>query len=434
MNNFIELKPSYLKSGELNLPGSKSISNRVLLLSSLANGNTVIKNFLFSDDTEVMISALKTLGINIKENKKLSECIISGSINSFPVKNADLYIGNAGTAIRPLTAALAFNNGDYKLYGTKRMHERPIKDLIDSLNSIGANIKYLNEYGYPPIQIKKTNHNTNKVIVKGNVSSQFLTSLILSSTIFSKNKDFKIYVEGNLISKPYINITLKLMNLFGVRILEKKNKVFLISSKQILNSPKKIDIESDASSASYFLAAAAIGGGALKINGLGSKSIQGDIQFIKILEKMGATIKVKNDFIEVSCDKVLKSINEDLNHIPDAAMTLAILALYADGISVLKNIGSWRVKETDRLKAMSTELRKVGAKIIEGKDFLQIEPPLKIKNASIDTYDDHRMAMCFSLVSLNSYSKKGGIIKINDSNCVSKTFPDYFDYFKKILK
>jgi len=434
MYNFIELKPSYLKSGELNLPGSKSISNRVLLLSSLANGNTVIKNFLFSDDTEVMISALKTLGINIKENKKLSECIISGSINSFPVKNADLYIGNAGTAIRPLTAALAFNNGDYKLYGTKRMHERPIKDLIDSLNSIGANIEYLNEYGYPPIQIKKTNHNTNKVIVKGNVSSQFLTSLILSSTIFSKNKDFKIYVEGNLISKPYINITLKLMNLFGVRILEKKNKVFLISSKQILNSPKKIDIESDASSASYFLAAAAIGGGALKINGLGSKSIQGDIQFIKILEKMGATIKVKNNFIEVSCDKVLKSINEDLNHIPDAAMTLAILALYADGISVLKNIGSWRVKETDRLKAMSTELRKVGAKIIEGKDFLQIEPPLKIKNASIDTYDDHRMAMCFSLVSLNSYSKKGGIIKINDPNCVSKTFPDYFDYFKKILK
>ena len=434
MNNFIKLKPSYLKSGELNLPGSKSISNRVLLLSSLANGNTVIKNFLFSDDTEVMISALKALGINIKENKKLSECIISGSINSFPVKNADLYIGNAGTAIRPLTAALAFNNGDYKLYGTKRMHERPIKDLIDSLNSIGANIEYLNEYGYPPIQIKKTNHNTNKVIVKGNVSSQFLTSLILSSTIFSKNKDFKIYVEGNLISKPYINITLKLMNLFGVRILEKKNKVFLISSKQILNSPKKIDIESDASSASYFLAAAAIGGGALKINGLGSKSIQGDIQFIKILEKMGATIKVKNNFIEVSCDKVLKSINEDLNHIPDAAMTLAILALYADGISVLKNIGSWRVKETDRLKAMSTELRKVGAKIIEGKDFLQIEPPLKIKNASIDTYDDHRMAMCFSLVSLNSYSKKGGIIKINDPNCVSKTFPDYFDYFKKILK
>jgi 3-phosphoshikimate 1-carboxyvinyltransferase len=434
MNNFIKLKPSYLKSGELNLPGSKSISNRVLLLSSLAYGNTVIKNLLFSDDTEVMISALKKLGINIKENKKLSECVISGSTNSFPVKKADLYIGNAGTAIRPLTAALAFNNGDYKLYGTKRMHERPIKDLIDSLNSIGANIEYLNEYGYPPIQIKKINYNTNKVIVKGNVSSQFLSSLILSSTIFSKNKDFKIYVDGDLISKPYVNITLKLMNLFGVKIYEKKNKIFTISSNQILNSPKEINIESDASSASYFLAAAAIGGGSLKVNGIGSKSIQGDIQFIKILEKMGATIKVKNNFIEVSSDKVLKPINVDLNHIPDAAMTLAILSLYADGVSVLKNIGSWRVKETDRLKAMSTELRKVGAKIIEGKDFLQIEPHLKIKNASIDTYEDHRMAMCFSLVSLNSYNKKGGIIKINDPNCVSKTFPDYFDYFKKILK
>ena len=434
MNNFIKLKPSYLKSGELNLPGSKSISNRVLLLSALANGNTVIKNLLFSDDTEVMISALKTLGINIKENKKLSECIISGSINSFPVKKADLYIGNAGTAIRPLTAALAFNNGDYKLYGTKRMHERPIKDLIDSLNSIGANIEYLNEYGYPTIQIKKINHNTNKVIVKGNVSSQFLSSLILSSTIFSKNKDFKIYVDGDLISQPYVNITLKLMNLFGVKIYEKKNKIFTISSNQILNSPKEINIESDASSASYFLAAAAIGGGSLKVNGIGSKSIQGDIQFIKILEKMGATIKVKNNFIEVSSDKVLKPINEDLNHIPDAAMTLAILSLYADGVSVLKNIGSWRVKETDRLKAMSTELRKVGAKIIEGKDFLQIEPPLKIKNASIDTYDDHRMAMCFSLASLNSDFKKGANIVINDPNCVNKTFPNYFKIFNTIIE
>lgn len=431
-NKFIELEPSYLKSGEINLPGSKSISNRVLLLSSLARGKTIIKNLLFSDDTEVMISALKKLGVNINYNNKTNKCIVNGSENLFPNKNADIYIGNAGTVIRPLTAALAFNRGDYKLYGTSRMHERPIKDLVDSLKSIGAIIVYLDQYGYPPIKIKKTKMTINKVNVKGNVSSQFLTSLILSSTIFSKNKDFEIQVEGNLISKPYVNITLKLMDLFGVKVLQKKDNAFLVSSKQILKSPKVVNIESDASSATYFLAAAAIGGGSLRVNGLGSQSIQGDIQFVKILKKMGANIKMNNNYIEVSCDKILKPINEDLNHIPDAAMTLAILALYADGVSVIKNIGSWRVKETDRLAAMSTELKKIGAKIIEGNDFLQIKPPLQFKDASIDTYDDHRMAMCFSLVSLNGINKKGAFIRINDPDCVSKTFPNYFEYFKKI--
>jgi 3-phosphoshikimate 1-carboxyvinyltransferase len=219
-----------------------------------------------------LITALKKLGIHIKKNKKLNQCIVKGSDNLFPIKNANLYIGNAGTAIRPLTAALAFNNGDYKLHGTNRMHERPIKDLVDSLNSIGAKIEYLDQFGYPPIKIKNSNQNINKINIKGNVSSQFLTSIILSSTIFSKNKDFKIHIEGNLISKPYVNITLKLMELFGIKILEKKNNVFLISSKQILTSPKLINIEGDASSASYFLAAAAIGGGTIKINGVGCSS------------------------------------------------------------------------------------------------------------------------------------------------------------------
>ena len=431
-DKFIKLKPSNLRSGQLNLPGSKSISNRILLLSSLAKGNTIINNLLFSDDTEFMISSLKKLGIYIKINKRLNQCIIKGSNNYFPIKKVNLYIGNAGTAIRPLAATLAFNNGSYKLFGTVRMHERPIKDLVDSLNSMGAKIEYINKFGFPPIRIKSGNQNSHKVNVKGNVSSQFLTSIILSSTIFSKNKDFKINIDGTLISKPYVNITLKLMKLFGVKIIEKRNKSFLIPAQQKLISPKLINVEADASSASYFLAAAAIGGGTIKINGVGSKSIQGDIQFIKILKKMGANIKLKEYSVEVSCNKILMPINEDLNHIPDTAMTIAILALYADGISVLKNIGSWRVKETDRLKAMSTELRKVGANIIEGDDFLQVGPPIKFKNASIDTYDDHRMAMSFSLLSLNSINKKGAFIKINDPNCVSKTFPNYFDYFKKI--
>ena len=433
-NKFIKLVPSDFKSGELTLPGSKSISNRVLLLSALSKGKINIKNLLFSDDTKIMISALTKLGIKVTESNEPNNLYIEGNENSFPNKNVDLYIGNAGTAIRPLTAALAFNNGEYKLHGTNRMHERPIKDLVDSLISIGAKIDYLDKYGYPPLLIRKSYLNNNKVNIKGNVSSQFLTSLILSSSIFSKDQDFTIYVDGNLISKPYINITLKLMSLFGAKIIEKKNNVFLIKKNQILQNPKKINIEGDASSASYFLAAAAIGGGTLRINGLGLNSIQGDIQFIKILEKMGAIVTIKDNFIEVFCNQVLKPINEDLNHIPDAAMTLAILALYADGISVLRNIESWRVKETDRLSAMSNELKKIGAKIIEGKDFLEVHPPLVFKNATINTYDDHRMAMCFSLICLNGLSKKGTHIKINDPSCVSKTFPNYFEYFNKILK
>ena len=434
MDNFLELKASSLKSGELNLPGSKSISNRILLLSSLAKGSVIIKNLLFSDDTIIMIEALKKLGVDVKENKKLNQCYVNGSINFFPVKKTNIFIGNSGTTIRFLTAALAFNNGLYKLYGTDRMHERPIKDLVDSLNDMGANIEYLGKDGFPPVRIKQCIGNNNLVKVKGNISSQFLTSIILSSTIFSKKENFEISVEGDLISKPYVDISLKLMSLYGIKIFKKEDNEFVINSKQILLNPSEITIEGDASSASYFFAAAAIGGGLLKVNGLGIKSIQGDIQFVEILEKMGATINIENNFIEVSCNKVLKPFNEDLNHIPDAAMTLAILAVYADGVSILKNIGSWRVKETDRLEAMSVELKKIGAQIRMGDDFLEIKPPLEIKNASINTYDDHRMAMCFSLLSLNGLSKKGANIRINDPKCVSKTFPNYFDYFKKNLK
>ncbi len=433
MKKFIILKPSNIKPGIVNLPGSKSISNRVLLLSSLASGKTTIKNLLISDDTKVMIAALKKLGIKIIENYSLNECIIFGSENSFPVKNADLYVGNSGTTVRPLTSVLAFNNGQYKLHGTERMHERPIKDLVDSLISLGAKINYLKLDGCPPILIRKANIKNNKVSIKSNVSSQFLTALILSSTIFSYDKDFRISVEGELISKPYIDITIRLMKLYNINIIKNKNNNFLIPKKQKIKSPKIIYIEGDASSASYFLAAAAIGGKTIRLNGIDLKSIQGDIKFIKILKKMGVIIKSGKNFIEASSKKTLKSINEDLNHIPDAAMTLAILAIYADGVSTLKNIGSWRVKETDRLSAMSIELKKIGASIVEGDDFLEISPPLIIRDAEIDTYDDHRMAMCFSLLCINSINKNGALIQINNPDCVSKTFPNYFNTLKKIL-
>jgi 3-phosphoshikimate 1-carboxyvinyltransferase len=429
----LTLKQSNVKSCEISLPGSKSISNRVLLIASLSVGVTKITNLLFSDDTKIMIQALKDLGIKIEDNETLKQCIIIGSPNFFPIKKTSLYVGNAGTAVRPLTAVLAFNNGDYRLHGTDRMHERPIEDLVNSLNSIGAKINYLDNFGFPPLHIRNSITNKNTIEIKGNISSQFLTSILIASPIISQNKKLKIVVTGNLISKPYVNITLKLLQKFKLKISEKSKNIFEIYPFQKYISPSTIDIEGDASSASYFLAAAAISGKSLKINGLGSKSIQGDLMFVNVLKKMGVKIKLCNSSIEVYSSSQLKSIDADLNHIPDAAMTVAMLALYADGPSFLRNIGSWRVKETDRLSAMSNELKKLGAAIDEGDDFLKITPSKKIKNAIIDTYDDHRMAMCFSLASLNSPYKDGANIIIKDPNCVAKTFPNYFDVFKKIL-
>ena len=432
----LKLKKSNVKSCDIFLPGSKSISNRVLLMASIAKGNIKIKNLLFSDDTNVMIDVLKKLDVPISYNQENKECFIKGSPDIFFNKKVDLYVGNAGTVIRPLTAILAFNRGIFKLHGTKRMHERPIKDLIDSLNSIGAKITYSNNNGYPPLNIIGSKIKKNIAKIKGNISSQFLTSLLIASSILSKNEmhsDFTIEVTDKLISKPYVAITVKLLELFSIKISEENNN-YSIKKNQTLINPKEFFVEGDASSASYFFAAAAISGKLLKIHGLGKNSIQGDIKFLEILKKMGADVKINQDSIEVSSSSKLKNIDIDLNHIPDAAMTVAILSLYANGISTLRNIGSWRVKETDRLAAMSKELTKLGAKVTEGKDFIKIEPPIIFNNATINTYDDHRMAMCFSLVSINSYYKNGAEIIINDPDCVSKTFPNYFEIFESILE
>jgi 3-phosphoshikimate 1-carboxyvinyltransferase len=431
----IIIKASNIKPGNIYLPGSKSITNRILLLASLSWGETKISNMLFSDDTMIMISSLQKLGIDISFNESDKTCFVQGSSNFFPNKNLELYLGNAGTAMRPLTAVLAFNNGNYLLHGTSRMHERPIGDLVNSLNEIGANIEYTLSNGFPPLKIKDVECNIkNKISIKGNISSQFLTSLLIASPIINKNKNkLEIEVIGNLISKPYVDITLELMKKFSLEVNSKSKNNFTVEPGQVYKSPGNINVEGDASSASYFMAASAISGKLLKIHGVGKHSIQGDIKFINVLEQMGAKIKYGQNFIEVSSSSQLTSIDIDLNHIPDAAMTLAILALYAKGTSTLKNIGSWRVKETDRLNAMAKELRKLGATIIEGEDFIKITPPANLRDAIIDTYDDHRMAMCFSLVAINSKYIDGCNITINDPNCVSKTFPNYFDIFNSIL-
>jgi 3-phosphoshikimate 1-carboxyvinyltransferase len=420
------LKPAAHVSGEMQLPGSKSISNRTLLLAALANGTTEIKGLLASDDTDRMLEALTSLGITL--TKKDDSLFVQGCSGNFPNKQADLFLGNAGTAFRPLTAALAFSNGDYHLHGVPRMHERPIGDLVNALQSAGAEIQCLANAGFPPLQISPANLDVSKPIqIRGDVSSQFLTALLMALPLTGQQAT--IEVVGELISKPYIEITLNLMAKFGVQVQRDGWQAFTIAANSQYSSPNIIYVEGDASSASYFLAAGAIAG-SLDVQGIDANSIQGDVKFAEALALMGGVIHYSENQITASKPNTpkLKAIDLDCNHIPDAAMTLAILALFADGTTTLRNVASWRVKETDRLTAMTTELRKVGAKVIEGEDYITITPPAQLtSNAEIDTYDDHRMAMCFSLVSL------GGVpITINDPKCVAKTFPHYFEVLQSI--
>lgn len=421
----LHLKPASQVTGDMQLPGSKSISNRTLLLAALAKGSTEIRGLLKSDDTDRMLEALGTLGVNITKTKQ--GIMVKGCNGDFPNKQADLFLGNAGTAFRPLTAALAFSNGDYHLYGVPRMHERPIGDLVTALQSTGANIECLANDGFPPLQTTSATLDVSKPIqIRGDVSSQFLTALLMALPL--TRQQATIEVVGELISKPYIEITLNLMAKFGVHVQRDEWQQFTIPENSQYSSLDTIYVEGDASSASYFLAAGAIGG-TLNVHGVDANSIQGDIKFAEALALMGGEITYGQNLITASKAVHVKAIDLDCNHIPDAAMTLAILALFADGTTTLRNIASWRVKETDRLTAMATELRKVGATVIEGKDYITITPPKNLTpNAEIDTYDDHRIAMCFSLVSL------GGVpVTINDPNCVAKTFPTYFEVFANIV-
>ena len=430
----IDLKPAALARGAVRLPGSKSISNRMLLLAALARGTTEIKSLLASDDTHVMLMALQKLGVRWTQHGESQDYAVEGCGGQLPVHSADLFMGNAGTAIRPLTAALAAIGGDYTVHGVARMHERPIGDLVDALNAAGARIDYTGNPGYPPLHIHRGHLHPQSMQVRGNVSSQFLTALLMASPLIARDQPLKIEVIGELISKPYIEITLNLMQRFGVTVQRDGWASFTMPAGQHYQSPGTIHVEGDASSASYFLAAGAIAGGPVRVEGVGRASIQGDVRFVEALEQMGATITMGDNWIEARSNGVLKAIDADFNHIPDAAMTIAVAALYADGTSTLRNIASWRVKETDRLAAMATELRKLGALVEEGADYLRITPPIAMDPAAIDTYDDHRMAMCFSLASLNGAAREGTTVRINDPKCVAKTFPDYFDAFAGIVQ
>ena len=413
------LQPMRRAAGTVRLPGSKSISNRALLLAALAEGETAIGGLLDADDTRVMREALSALGVAF-ENEK-----VKGVGGPFPVKKADLFLGNAGTAFRPLTAALVFSQGEYRLSGVPRMHERPIGDLVDALRGIGARIDYAGAPGFPPLEVHKSKLDLANLRVRGDVSSQFLTALLMALPLGKKAA--RVEVQGELISKPYVEITLNVMRRFGIDVSRTGWRYFDVPAGTY-RSPGEFFVEGDASSASYFLAAGAVGGGPVRVQGVGRDSIQGDVRFTEVLERMGARVTLEKDFIEVTGSGRLRALDMDMNHIPDAAMTAAVLALFADGTSTLRNIASWRVKETDRLAAMATELRKLGADVEEGRDFLKISPPKALKgNQAIDTYDDHRMAMSFSLVAL------GGVpVTIRDPGCVAKTFPEYFRAFEGI--
>ena len=428
--NYLDLAPIRRVRGTVKLPGSKSVSNRILLLAALASGDTLIHDLLDSDDTRIMLKALRVLGASWLEESK-GAVRLRGVGGVFQVKQAELDLGNAGTAFRPLTAVLALCGGEYRLAGVARMDERPIGDLVDALRQLGASIDYLGKPGYPPLAIHPAAIRPGGAIsVRGDVSSQFLTGLLLALPLTAART--VINVDGELISKPYVEITLNTLRRFGIDVARDGWRSFTIPAGARYLTPGEIYIEGDASSASYFLAAGAIsglsGGGPVRVEGVGRASTQGDVRFAEVLERMGATVTMGANWIEAAAGPdaakrgKLRALDADLNHIPDAAMTAAVTALFADGTSTLRNIGSWRVKETDRIAAMAAELGKLGATVEEGRDSLRITPPSKLRSATISTYDDHRMAMCFSLAALGGVS-----VRINDPDCVAKTFPEYFD-------
>ena len=428
MTDSLYLPAARLRPAAITLPGSKSISNRTLLLAALSDNACHIENLLDADDTRHMLAALQSLGVRI-EHHGGGSYTVHGCGGRFPQRQADLFLGNAGTAFRPLTAALALLGGDYRLHGVARMHERPIGDLVDALRQAGATIRYEGREGYPPLHINERQTGGQRCItVRGNVSSQFLTALLMALPLTGRAHE--IEVQGELISQPYIDITLKLMAQFGVQVAHDSHHLFRLPENARYHAPATLHVEGDASGASYFLAAGLLAATPVRVNGIGRHSIQGDTAFAAELEKIGAAVEWGEHYIQVARrpGQCIRPFDLDANHIPDAAMTLAVVALAAGARCSLRNIGSWRVKETDRIAAMAAELRKLGARVEEEAEAIHITPPPRpAANTRIDTYDDHRMAMCFSLVSL-----LGVPVYINDPQCVNKTFPDYFRLFESM--
>ncbi|ABF14261.1 3-phosphoshikimate 1-carboxyvinyltransferase [Candidatus Palibaumannia cicadellinicola] len=425
MQELLTLQPIVRVNGTIHLPGSKSISNRALLLAAQALGKTCLINLLDSYDVRYMLDALHKLGINYCLSIDRRSCEIDGIGRPLRVDTAlELYLGNSGIALRSLVAALCLQNKNIIITGDKRMKNRPIGHLVDALRQGSAQIHYLEKDNYPPLLLQGGFYNGD-ITIDCSLSSQFLTSLLMMAPLASQDRC--IFVKGRLVSKPYIDMTLAMMKSFGIVVQHDQYKIFYIKGKSQYRSPGHYLVEGDATNASYFLAAAAIRGGTVRVTGVGSNSIQGDIRFADILANMGAIIRWGVNYIECTRNS-LCSIDIDMNALPDTAMTIAIVALFTyNGVTTLRNIYNWRIKETNRLVAMATELRKVGAIVVEGKEYLSIKPPNMFKIAKINTYDDHRIAMCFALVALSNVS-----ITIVNPKCTYKTFPDFFKLLKGI--
>ena len=420
----LTLKAISKVSGSVTLPGSKSLSNRILLLAALSKGTTEVHNLLDSDDIRYMLGALEQMGVTVTLNADKTVATVEGCAGQLKTPKEALFLGNAGTAYRPLTAVLAATAGQFELVGEPRMEERPIGHLVDAMAKLGADIRYLKNADYPPLLIEGKPLSGGQVEIDGSISSQFLTALLMAAPLFTG--DTHIRIKGDLVSKPYIDITIGVMAQFGIEVVNDNYQTFMVKGQQVYQSPSRIMVEGDASSASYFIAAAAISGGEIEINGVGKKSVQGDIGFANVMEQVGAKIDWYDEKLVVSKGE-LKGVDIDANAIPDAAMTLATVALFAKGPTAIRNIYNWRVKETDRLAAMATELRKVGAEVIEGHDFIEITPPSTINLTDIDTYNDHRIAMCFAMVAVGGHE-----VIINDPGCTAKTFPTFFNVLESI--
>ncbi len=421
----LTLQPISKIDGVINLPGSKSLSNRALLLAALAEGTTTITNLLDSEDIQHMLNALTKLGVAYDLSEDKTVCTVVGNGGGLNYDGAvELFLGNAGTAMRPLCAALCLGSGEFDLTGEPRMSERPIDALVDTLRQTGCEIEYLTVEGFPPLRIKANGIAGGEVSIDGSISSQFLTAILMAAPL--AKSDTRITIIGELVSKPYIDITLHIMKQFGIEVENDDYKIFKVKGNSNYTTPGRFLVEGDASSASYFLAAGAIKGGRVKVTGIGKGSIQGDTQFAQVLEDMGAKIEWGDDYISVEKGELI-GIDQDMNHIPDAAMTIATAALFAKGPTSIRNVYNWRVKETDRLFAMATELRKLGVEVEEGEDYITVTPAEKLQHATIDTYNDHRIAMCFSLVALSDTA-----VTINDPGCTAKTFPDYFEKLETI--
>ena len=426
MTKQLRLDPIRRISGSIALPGSKSLSNRVLLLAMLSEGETLIENLLDSDDVRRMVDALAKLKISYEEDRPNKRITVRGVAGRIPVVEAKLFLGNAGTAIRPLTAALTLGHGRFVLDGIERMRERPIQDLLEGLNQLGAHVRSIHNTGCPPVEIIADGLQGGVTELSGAISSQYLTAILLTSP-YAKTP-VEIRIRDHLVSVPYVKMTIRLMSRFGVNVVVSEDfRNFYINAPQNYQSPETYFVEGDASSASYFLAGAAITGGSVTVIGCGTESLQGDAQFAKVLEMMGAEVGWQSNEITVQGSGNLEGVDVDMNEMPDAAMTLAVTALFAKGTTAIRNIYNWRLKETERLKAVSCELKKLGAFVEEGKDYLIIAPPRELIPAKISTYDDHRMAMAFSLAACGEVP-----ITILNPTCVSKTFPDYFDQLSKL--